>query len=301
MQWSAAANAGFTTGVPWHTLNANYPTNNVAVMQTDSASLWHWYRRLIRLRNEQAALRRGDYALMSSGSSVIYAYARRTDEEVVIVVHNFGVSTVTNPALTMSSSALIPASYAVRNLLSGSEAGAVTLNSQGGFSAWQAPVSIPSKGTAIFGIAATTAQQTFTSGWNLLSLPLDPDDPRFTVLYPGASSPAYGYSSANGYVASDSGITGRGYWVKFPATQSVTIHGGLTRDDTVDVEPGWNLLGSLSVPLPSAEVRSVPSGIITSGFFGYGPAGSYVPADSLRPGNGYWVKIGQSGKVILRK
>jgi alpha-amylase len=301
MQWTAGANAGFTTGVPWYAVNSNYPTNNVTVMQADSASLWHWYRRLIQLRNEQPVLRRGDYVQISTGSSVVYAYARRTAEQIVVVVHNVGTSAVTSPTLTLSSSFLIPGTYDVRSLLAGPDPGTVTLNASGGFAVWQPSVSIAAKATVIFGISTTTAAQSVGAGWNLLSLPLDPDDPRFSVNYPAAASPAYSYSSVGGYASSDSGRTGRGYWVKFPASGSVAIHGGLSREDTVDVEPGWNLLGSLSVPLPASGVRSLPPGIITSGFFGYGAGGTYVTNDTLMPGCGYWVKTGGSGRVVLKK
>jgi len=89
--------------------------------------------------------------------------------------------------------------------------------------------------------------------------------------------------------------------VKFPAGQGIVVHGDVSRDDTVDVAPGWNLIGALSVPLPAAGVRSLPPGIITSGFFGYGAGGTYAARDTLSPGSGYWVKIGASGKVLLKK
>jgi hypothetical protein len=44
-------------------------------------------------------------------------------------------------------------------------------------------------------------------------------------------------------------------------------------------------------------VTSIPPGLITSQFYGYN--GSYTPADSIRPGRGYWVKVNQAGKLVF--
>jgi len=71
------------------------------------------------------------------------------------------------------------------------------------------------------------------------------------------------------------------------------------RRDTIAVERGWNIVGSLSSPFLVADVLSDPPGIISSDFFGYDAGGSYAIADSIAPGGAYWVKIGQVGRLIL--
>ena len=53
MQWDDSANAGFTTGEPWIKVNPNYPAINVAQALADPDSVFHYYRRLIRLRKEE--------------------------------------------------------------------------------------------------------------------------------------------------------------------------------------------------------------------------------------------------------
>ena len=61
MQWSAEHAAGFTTGTAWGSVNRNYTEVNVAAQTDDPASLLSYYRTLIHLRNNHAALRVGEY------------------------------------------------------------------------------------------------------------------------------------------------------------------------------------------------------------------------------------------------
>lgn len=299
MQWTAGTYAGFTTGVPWRAVNANYPTNNVAVMRADSTSLWQWYRRLIGLRNEHEALRRGDYTLLSGGGTTVHAFARRTQERIVVAVHNVGLSPVANPALTLASSALPPGVYRVRNLLTGAATPTVTLNAGGGFSSWQSGETIPARGSGLWEIASTSRAQNVAGGWNLLSLPLDPDDAGAAAVYPTAVSPPFAFVPGAGYVVRETLQTGNGYWVKFGAGQEVSVQGALVESDTVDLQQGWNMIGALSSPFAASAVQTIPPGIIASSFFEYVPGG-YTVADTLLPGRGYWVKVNQAGRAVRR-
>ena len=66
---------------------------------------------------------------------------------------------------------------------------------------------------------------------------------------------------------------------------------------TVAVGLGWNMIGCLTDALPVASISSIPGGIVTSSFFGYGV--SYYSEDTLKPGRGYWVKVNSAGKLVL--
>jgi glycosidase len=158
MQWSAEANAGFTTGRPWYAINGNYPAFNVKDMQEDNASLWQWYRSLISVRNAQEALRRGDYVSVSSDRSDLYAFARRTNNEILVVLHNLFNQNLGNPALTLGASNLSAGLHAVREILSGKAVGTVLLDNAGGFTNWRPVMDLPAQSTIILRIdAATTA------------------------------------------------------------------------------------------------------------------------------------------------
>lgn len=132
-------------------------------------------------------------------------------------------------------------------------------------------------------------------GWNMVSLPLSVSDARKSTLFPTATSGAFAYHG--GYQLKDTLENGTGYWVKFSADQIVDIVGATRAADTVAVSAGWNMIGSVSAPLPVVSIAADPTGILQSPFYGYG--GSYGVADTIFPGNGYWVKAAQAGTLVL--
>lgn len=140
-----------------------------------------------------------------------------------------------------------------------------------------------------------------TEEWNLISLPLSPSNPLKTSLFPTAISDAFGFSGAGYYVASVL-ESKKGYWLKFDADQS-TVECGVSSDDIIPVNAGWNMIGVLDEDVPKTRITTVPSGIIAGSFFGY--QGGYVIADLLKVGKGYWVKSSAAGVIelhnILRK
>ncbi|MFQ6616701.1 MAG: alpha-amylase family glycosyl hydrolase [Fidelibacterota bacterium] len=149
MQWTDGSNAGFTVGDPWYPVNSDYADANVEDMKRDENSLWNWYRTLITLRNENEALRVGDYVSLTSHVDALLAYARRSDDDMVILLHNFGDPIIAYPDLTLPESNLIPGEYTVTDLIAGNSLGTVTINSWGGFSEWRPSVELGSKGTVI--------------------------------------------------------------------------------------------------------------------------------------------------------
>lgn len=133
-----------------------------------------------------------------------------------------------------------------------------------------------------------------TAGWNVISVPLHPVDPRAEVLFSPASSPAFAFSG--GYVQEDSLRFGIGYWMKFSDSGETVIVGELPAD-SVEVLEGWNLVGAGASAVPASGVVGIPGGAISSSFYGY--ENGYRVADSLRPGRGYWVKASQNGRIVF--
>lgn len=131
-------------------------------------------------------------------------------------------------------------------------------------------------------------------GWNLVSVSLGMDDYRTTTIFPTASSRAFRY--LNGYQSTDTLSNSEGYWLKFASTQNLTITGQPISADTFSVAPGWNLLGSISSPVPTASVIPLGTTILSS-FFQF--HGSYLPADTLKPAVGYWVKVSNAGGLVV--
>lgn len=79
----------------------------------------------------------------------------------------------------------------------------------------------------------------------------------------------------------------------------VNIINAQTNQDTIEVSTGWNMIGALSTGATLQIISSEPTGIISSAFYGYNPGASYYQADTLKRGNGYWVKVKQNGLIIF--
>jgi len=142
-----------------------------------------------------------------------------------------------------------------------------------------------------------TIRETVSIGWNMLSLPVLVDDRYKGTLFPTAISDAYTFGSAKSYITHDSLIVGLGYWLKFGAAQPVTIPGQMSILDTLEVDSGWNMVGTLSFPVSSVDVASDPTEIMDGPFYGY-RQGYYIET-SLAPMKAYWVKVKQAGKIVL--
>jgi hypothetical protein len=150
----------------------------------------------------------------------------------------------------------------------------------------------------VLALGAVVGQYAVSDGWNLVSVPLTVIDYRKTAVFPSSISSAFAFDQTGGYVSRDTLRNGTGYWLKFPATQTVGVTGMVRLRDTLYVSTGWNLIGSISNPAIADSIIQMPSGIVGSQYYGY--SGAYSVADTLFPAKGYWVKINQNGQLILR-
>lgn len=154
-------------------------------------------------------------------------------------------------------------------------------------------VRIYRNGTEILLAEASSVE--LRGGWNMVSLPRRTRDSLKSALFPTASSFAFGYDGS--YGQQDTLRNGPAYWLKFPGDQTATIMGEVVYLDSISVRPGWNMIGSISLPVPARDITSIPGGLAVSQFWRYD--GNYERADTIYPGQGYWVKAGASGKLIL--
>jgi hypothetical protein len=145
--------------------------------------------------------------------------------------------------------------------------------------------------------ASTTMMVDAATGWNMVSVPLLVNDYKKTVLFPTAVSPAYAYDT--GYKVKDTLCNGAGYWLKFSSEQAVPIKGTSIMLDSIDVNARWNMIGVVSYPILISEITPVPPVTIQSQYFGYTSTGYYTE-DTLKPGNAYWLKVNQAGKIVLK-
>jgi oligo-1,6-glucosidase len=91
MQWSAAPNAGFTTGKPWIMVNPNYTSLNAEAQLADPDSVFHYYQKLIALRRNSDwsdLIVYGSYQLLAPEDETVFAYTRELDGQRLLVVCN---------------------------------------------------------------------------------------------------------------------------------------------------------------------------------------------------------------------
>ncbi len=144
---------------------------------------------------------------------------------------------------------------------------------------------------------SVTANVVADTGWNLVSVPVTVSDYRKTTLFPSATSFAFAYDSLNGYTIKDTLKNRPGYWLKFDALETIPLNGFARERDTIVVEGGWNIIGSITDPVPVSSIVTIPAGIITTPIYGFNDG--YFTTTVIEPGKGYWVKADQGGMLIL--
>ena len=89
VQWNQSEHAGFTTGTPWIQPAANYKEINAETAIKDSTSIFYHYQELIRMRKEYDVLTNSDYEMISENHKSIFAFVRKIENEMLLVINNF--------------------------------------------------------------------------------------------------------------------------------------------------------------------------------------------------------------------
>lgn len=89
MQWSAAPNAGFTSGKPWFFVNENYREINVENAEKSPDSLLNFYRELIKFKKTNPVAIWGEYEEHMAQSSNFYVYSRSYENKRLLVICSF--------------------------------------------------------------------------------------------------------------------------------------------------------------------------------------------------------------------
>jgi trehalose-6-phosphate hydrolase len=89
VQWNSSEHAGFTTGTPWIHTAANYKEINAENALKDTDSVFYHYQELIGLRKEYDVITNGDYELISEENDSIFAFVRKTENDMLLVINNF--------------------------------------------------------------------------------------------------------------------------------------------------------------------------------------------------------------------
>jgi hypothetical protein len=130
------------------------------------------------------------------------------------------------------------------------------------------------------------------NGWNMISLPVVPENLTLSSLFPDAVV-VYSYEKIGGYVRvknDDDMEAGKGYWIFLNEAKTYTLTGKPIPSHTISVnEDGWHMIGGCS---SSAKTSSTNCSIGV--IYGYEPGSGYIRvqgSESLEWGKGYWLLI----------
>ncbi|GAP14091.1 glycosidase [Longilinea arvoryzae] len=89
MQWTGDEKAGFSRGTPWMRVHPDVTFRNVEALRRQPDSVFHVYRRLLRLRKELPALRNGIFLPLTYEPHSLLAYLRKNGDQTLLVALNF--------------------------------------------------------------------------------------------------------------------------------------------------------------------------------------------------------------------
>lgn len=94
MQWDDSEYAGFSTAAPWLPVNPNKNHINVKAASEDPNSILNYYKKLIAVYKAHSELRNAVYKDIVPKHKKIFAYERRCEKNILLVVSNFSRKTV---------------------------------------------------------------------------------------------------------------------------------------------------------------------------------------------------------------
>ncbi len=161
-------------------------------------------------------------------------------------------------------------------------------------------------------------------GWNLLSLPLSPENTFWRNVYKNAINEPWAFVNSQ-YQQRQNLKFGEGYFIKYPElidtrfagafvreitkTNNIKVYEGDTEDPGLpQYKGGWNLVGALSVltSVDGIEFDASDNGTLPTkdytinyGVYGYRTDLGYYQVSNLTPGMGYWIKTSNDGYYRL--
>ncbi len=128
--------------------------------------------------------------------------------------------------------------------------------------------------------------------WALSSTPLTNGSQEFEL--------ATLYSFSDRYELQSRLEPGKGYWIKTRSFDREAVQAAGAGLDSIGVEldQGWNLIGSVSGEVPAGSIQD-PDGILTETPLFVYEDGEYRESSTVQPGMGHWVYANDSGTISI--
>ena len=128
--------------------------------------------------------------------------------------------------------------------------------------------------------------------WNFVAPPFELISPYVRYNFPDAIGNVYYYNTEEGLYEMQGRLeVGRGYWLLYPSSSSVTINGENIEEITLNLSEGWNAIGGLNEPVSLEALEVTPEGsLVEETLYWWDPSeGTYQEAAVILPGQGYWI------------
>ena len=137
----------------------------------------------------------------------------------------------------------------------------------------------------------------FSSGWNLIGLPLQVENSEYSSLFPEADEGTlFGFDTT--YFQSFFVENGIGYWLHFENTSNSIINGIPLETVTIDLNEGWNLVSGIYQSIYAHDIIDLHSLIIPGTIYTTTDLG-YLESFTIEPGIGYWIRSSGEGEITL--
>ncbi len=117
MQWTGSSGAGFSTVNPWYSINSNYPSYNVQLMNTDTTSLLGYYKKLIQTRNATTALSVGTYQNILCSDTAVLSFIRTYNNQNYLVLINTAARNTNNLVTSLNTLGWANGSFKSKDIL----------------------------------------------------------------------------------------------------------------------------------------------------------------------------------------
>ncbi len=134
------------------------------------------------------------------------------------------------------------------------------------------------------------------SGWNMVGLPLNVENPSYENLFPNSVTNTL-FSFNGQYVSEENLVPGIGYWIRIIDEGNVSISGQAINELSISLMEGWNLISGISTPVNVQNIID-PDGLIIPGTV-YGFEDGYTETETMDPGYGYWLRSSGEGEITL--
>ncbi|GHN01746.1 alpha-glucosidase [Cytophagales bacterium WSM2-2] len=88
VQWDAATNSGFTSGISWMPLNPNFDRINVETQDQNPDSVLNYFKEMVQLRKVNSLFTEGNYEPVE-GDENLFLFTRGKGDEKILVALNF--------------------------------------------------------------------------------------------------------------------------------------------------------------------------------------------------------------------